>query len=237
MMYALGSGWSVKPRRRLALAGCCLWAAGTLAAAAGLAPKQLRCEYLVNPLGIDEPRPRLGWAVESDERGQKQTAYQVLVASDEATLDKDRGDLWDSGKIAGAETSSIVYHGKSLSSRQRCCWKVRVWDKDGKASAWSEPARWSMGLLKPGDWQAQFISFKDKSPVHKFKEPLFLPAARGQALTASEHGRMTLVLLAVCALFVHGSGFRFHARWTTRLFSPWVLWPAASAAAGLFWTA
>lgn len=66
---------------------------------------------------------------------------------------------------------------------------------------------------------------------------LFLPAARGQALTASEHGRMTLVLLAICALFVHGSGFRFHARWATHLFSPWVLWPATAVTAGLFWTA
>jgi hypothetical protein len=33
-----------------------------------------------------------------------------------------------------------------------CHWKVRIWDKDGKASAWSAPAGWSMGLLKPEDW-------------------------------------------------------------------------------------
>lgn len=65
---------------------------------------------------------------------------------------------------------------------------------------------------------------------------LFLPAARGRELTAGEHGMMTLVLLAVCALFVHGSGFRFHANWAQRLFSPWVLWPAAIVSAGLFWT-
>src|SRR4051812_17732566 len=37
----------------------------------------LRCEYLVNPLGIDEKRPRLSWVIESEQRGQKQTAYQV----------------------------------------------------------------------------------------------------------------------------------------------------------------
>lgn len=198
------------------MAGCCLWAAGSLAAAAGLAPKQLRCEYLVNPLGIDESRPRLGWVVESDERGQKQTAYQVLVASDEATLDKDRGDLWDSGKIAGAETSSIVYHGKSLSSRQRCCWKVRVWDKDGKASAWSEPARWSMGLLKAGDWQAQFISFKDKSPVHKFKEPLFLPAARQyrKEFAASRKVRRATIYATALGIYeLHLNGRRVGDEW------------------------
>lgn len=59
----------------------------------------LKCEYLVNPLGIDEPKPRLSWTLESDQRGQKQTAYHILVASSLKKLDKDVGDLWDSGKI------------------------------------------------------------------------------------------------------------------------------------------
>ncbi|MBS0215946.1 MAG: Cyd operon protein YbgE [Proteobacteria bacterium] len=56
---------------------------------------------------------------------------------------------------------------------------------------------------------------------------LFLPAARGRELTGGEHGAITLALLAVCALFVHGSGFRFRRRWLQRLFSPWLLWPIA----------
>lgn len=64
---------------------------------------------------------------------------------------------------------------------------------------------------------------------------LFLPAARGRELTGGEHGIMTLVLLAVCALFVHGSGFRFHASWAQRLFSPWVLWPLTAALWAVFW--
>jgi alpha-L-rhamnosidase len=149
-----------------------------LAAGPGLAAKQLRCEYLVNPLGIDEQRPRLSWVMESGQRGQRQTAYQVLVAGDEKVLQKDRGNLWDSGKVAGEETTGIVYGGKGLASQQRCFWKLKVWDKDGKASTWSEPAAWSMALLKPRDWKAQYISFRDTTPVHKFKEPLFLPAAR-----------------------------------------------------------
>ena len=40
----------------------------------------------------------------------------------------------------------------------RCWWKVRAWDRDGHASDWSAPAIWSMGLLQPGDWQAQWIA-------------------------------------------------------------------------------
>ena len=122
--------------------------------------------------------PRLSWVVESSQRGQRQTAYQVLVASDEGLLRKDRGDLWDSGKVASDQTTGIVYGGKALASQQRCFWKLKVWDKDGKASAWSEPAMWGMGLLQPGDWKAQYISFRDTTPVHRFAEPLFLPPAR-----------------------------------------------------------
>ena len=115
---------------------------------------------------------------QSTQRGQRQTAYQILVASDEARLRKDQGDLWDSGKVASGETTGIAYAGKGLASRQRCFWKVKVWDKDGNASAWSEPQFWSMGLLKPRDWKAQYISYRDTTPVHRFADPLFLPPAR-----------------------------------------------------------
>ncbi|MFT3897946.1 MAG: cyd operon YbgE family protein [Thermomonas sp.] len=64
---------------------------------------------------------------------------------------------------------------------------------------------------------------------------LFLPAARGRELTGAEHGMMTLALVAVCGLFVHGSGFRFERAWLRRVFSPWVLWPAAAASWLAFW--
>src|ERR1039458_9780456 len=87
------------------------------AAGIGLTPKQFRCEYLVNPPGIDEQHPRLSWVVESGERGQRQTAYQLLVASEASLLAKDRGDLWDSEKVASDQTTSIVYGGRSEERR------------------------------------------------------------------------------------------------------------------------
>src|ERR1043165_5310096 len=126
-------------------------------AEARLTPTHLRCEYLVNPLGIDATQPRLSWIVESKERAQVQTAYQILVASSEAGLKKDRGDLWDSGIISYDETVNIVYAGKPLQSRQQCFWKVRVWGKQGKVSE-SEPASWEMGLLDAADWKAKWIA-------------------------------------------------------------------------------
>lgn len=66
---------------------------------------------------------------------------------------------------------------------------------------------------------------------------LFLPAARGRELSDAQHGWMSLELLAVCALFVHGSGFRFRSAWSRRLFSPWILWPLSAALWAAFWLA
>ena len=117
----------------------------------------LRCEYLVNPLGLDVAKPRLSWIITSDHRGELQTAYQVLVASTKELLDKDQGDLWDSGKIASDQSTFIEYGGSALVSREACWWKVSVWNSAGTQSAWSTPASWEMGLLKPEDWLAKWI--------------------------------------------------------------------------------
>ncbi|MBN1868458.1 family 78 glycoside hydrolase catalytic domain [Candidatus Sumerlaeota bacterium] len=124
---------------------------------AQLRTRYLRCEYRENPLGIDVKRPRLSWIVESKRRGERQTAYRVLVARSRESLDADRGDLWDTGKVASDETLHVEYRGKPLRSGMACFWKVRVWDRDGRASAWSRPATWSMGLLKDSDWKARWI--------------------------------------------------------------------------------
>ena len=147
-------------------------------AGAKLTPTQLRTEYLVDPITIETPAPRLTWILESAERGQKQTAYRILVASSEKNLKRDTGDLWDSAQVASDETVNIPYAGHPLPSGQRCFWKVKTWDQDGKESAWSKPAVWCMGLLKPEDWKAQWISFKDTSPVHNDRQHLLLPPAR-----------------------------------------------------------
>jgi len=117
----------------------------------------LSCEYFTNPLGIDEKEPQLSWQLRSDQRGQKQTAYRLVVASSQEKLSKDKGDLWDSGKINSERSRHIKYDGQALQSHAECFWKVMVWDMDGKPSAWSEPASWSMGLLNEEEWTARWI--------------------------------------------------------------------------------
>ncbi len=136
---------------------------------------KLRCEYLAAPEGIDAVQPRLGWILLSAARAQKQTGYQVIVASSQEAIDANQGDLWDSGKVDSDQSVNVAYAGKALVSFQRCYWKVRVWDKAGQASAWSAPARWSMGLLQASDWTAKWVGL-DKPGPETSKENPVLPA-------------------------------------------------------------
>src|ERR1017187_3822826 len=88
------------------------------ARAAGLKVNGLKCEYRVNPLGLDTPQPRLSWLLESSERGQGQTAYQVLVARSASLLSTGKADLWDSGKVTSGESVHVVYGGLPLRAGQ-----------------------------------------------------------------------------------------------------------------------
>ncbi|WP_242895402.1 family 78 glycoside hydrolase catalytic domain [Actinomadura litoris] len=124
------------------------------AAARTLRPADLRVDHRRSPLGIDAARPTLGWRFAAGPRDAVQTAYQVRVASADDRLA--RPDLWDSGKVAGGAVSA-VYAGRALRSRERASWQVRVWDGQGRASAWSEPSHFEMGLLAAADWTARWI--------------------------------------------------------------------------------
>jgi len=129
---------------------------------------KLHCEFRSNPLGLDVTQPRLMWRVEATERDQRQTAYQVLVASSEKLLASNQGDLWDSGKVTGDETVNVAYAGKPMQSGVACFWKVKVWDKNGKASDWSAPAKWNMGLLEQSDWRGKWIGLDRGEKTNDF---------------------------------------------------------------------
>jgi alpha-L-rhamnosidase len=132
--------------------------------AGSLKVSALKCEYRADPLGLDTPQPRLSWLLDSRERGQCQTAFQILAASNPEALAKGAGDLWDSGKVPSAESVHVVYGGQALHSGQRVYWKVRAWDREGRPSAYSAPAWWEMGLLDPNDWRAVWITRNRQAP-------------------------------------------------------------------------
>ncbi len=125
-----------------------------------IVPEQLTCEYLTNPLGLDSLEPRLGWVLTANRPsapGQRQTGYQILVAGSADALARGQADLWDSGQTESDAQQQIVYAGKPLTSGSQCWWKLRVRDAAGHWSGWSPAAHWSMGMLEPGDWQAQWV--------------------------------------------------------------------------------
>jgi alpha-L-rhamnosidase len=129
----------------------------------GIEPEKLTCNYLEEPLGVDTDYPQLSWRLKSRERMQYQTAYRIIVSKSREVLDKDAGDLWDSGKVKSDQSVLVRYNGIQLMSRQKCWWKVCVWDRDGKQSRWSEPSFWEMGLLRKNDWKAKWIAYERRS--------------------------------------------------------------------------
>ena len=133
----------------------------------------LRCEYLDDPLGIDVRQPRLSWRLQAQRQGQKQTAYQVLVARTRERLNRNQGDLWDTGKVLSDQSTHVEYGGAPLPSRMKCYWKVRIWDKDNKVSPFSDRAIWEMGLLEPSDWRAQWIAGSPPEPNTVPPAPIF----------------------------------------------------------------
>ncbi|MES1228220.1 MAG: hypothetical protein ABUL72_06075, partial [Armatimonadota bacterium] len=130
-----------------------------LVAAGSILAYDLRCEALTNPLAVQTSAPVLSWKLKATKKAAKnlrQGAYRVLVASSPRLLKNDKGDLWDSGKVAEAASFGIAYKGSQLASRTKCWWKVKVWDQDGKGSAWSNVASFGIGLDK-ADWKAEWI--------------------------------------------------------------------------------
>src|SRR5210317_622975 len=122
-----------------------------------LRPVRLTCEYMQDPSVVDVLKPRLVWVnmARDGERGQRQTAYRIIVASSKEQLASP--DLWDSKVVPSDQSNRVAYMGNQLESRQECWWQVKVWDKNGHETDWSEPAFWRMGLLDRADWHGEWI--------------------------------------------------------------------------------
>jgi len=118
----------------------------------------LKCDFQTDPMGIDTLKPSLSWKLDSAQRGQSQTACQIVAASTLVKLRKGQFDLWDSGKVNSSQSVGVPYGGASLHSRERVYWSVRAWDREGQICACRQPASWETGLIKPEDWQAVWIT-------------------------------------------------------------------------------
>ncbi len=141
-----------------------------------------RCEYLVNPVGMDVLKPRLSWKMMKKVNGARQTAYRIIVATNDELLSKETPDLWDSGKIESDQSIQVEYQGKPLTSGLKVSWKVQIWDEEKNCSSWSPVRNWEMALLSPGEWQAKWIGAPEslfpaewKLAAPQFRKEVTLP--------------------------------------------------------------
>ncbi len=133
--------------------------------------QNLMCENLSNPLGIDKSQPRFSWELVSEKRNVMQIAYEVQVSTDAVMTGK--GMIWSPGKVMSDQSVYIAYGGPLLQSGKKYFWRVRIWDNQGKVSAWSAPAMWQMGILNPTDWKAKWIQADYNEDSVNQPSPLF----------------------------------------------------------------
>jgi len=136
------------------------WAALPLAAQQFTGPVALRVDDLKTPLGIDDASPRLSWQLQDPARGAKQTAYELLFASQAELLQAGQADVWDSGRIASDQSLNVRYAGPAVTPGKRYFWRVKVWDAAGNPYALSEIGWWETGLLRQDNWRAQWIGYE-----------------------------------------------------------------------------
>jgi alpha-L-rhamnosidase len=157
-------------------------------------PTFLRCEYLVNPIGIDVSQPRLSWILQDDRRGASQTAYQIMVATDSLSLIQGKPDCWNSGKIKSSKTIAISYAGKTLQARTRYYWCVVVWDMKGNPSPLSRISFWETGLIGSNTWKGDWIT--DTRDINLKPAPYFR-----KVFNASNKIKRARAYIAVAGLY------------------------------------
>ncbi len=135
-------------------------------------PFKLKCEYLTNPICVDKKKPRFSWLLEHEKRNQKQSAYRLLVASNGETIQADKGDMWDTGKVISDIYFNIPFNGTELESDRMYFWKVKWWDKNGQESSFSNTNYFGTALYYETDWKAKWITraeFTDKDNLKKLQ--------------------------------------------------------------------
>ncbi len=138
-------------------------------------PTQTRLIDTYEQLGVDVQPPRFGWVVNDTARAETQTAYQIIVAADEASITSNQGMLWDSGKVASAQQYGIAYKGPALAKTTKYWWKARTWNKEDHASPWSAAATFVTGFFQPTDWDkgAQWIRHPQSTSNATDAPPIF----------------------------------------------------------------
>ena len=186
--------------KRIWMLATALWlgATGLWATNDACTPKQLLCDYLKNPLGVDNPHPRLSWRLDDARQGAKQTAYQLWVGTDSLEVVRGKADRWDTGKQA-SDATLLPYAGKGLQPFTKYYWKVKVWDKEGVPSE-STVHSFETGMMSMKNWQGAWIG--DGHGIDYKPAPYFRKVF--QAKKKIKSARAYLVAAGLFELYLNG---------------------------------
>ncbi|KAJ5652965.1 Alpha-L-rhamnosidase [Penicillium longicatenatum] len=160
-------------------------------------PGSQRTEALLDPIAIGEPYPRLSWQLTSSVNGATQVAYQVRVKN---AADQKQTILWDSGKVISQDPAAL-YGGEALGSRTQASWQVRAWDQNGIVTAWSEPAKFEIGLLDSQEWIGYWIT-NPNFELGTTSLPIF--AKTFEVSCEVSHARLYLIGLGLHSATING---------------------------------
>jgi alpha-L-rhamnosidase len=151
-----------------------------------LIPSALRCEYAVDPIGLDTPRPRFSWIIAAERRGASQSDYQLVVGLSRTDVEGGVGPVWDSGPVESARSASVEFDGEALKSRTEYFWAVRVRDENDVWGPYSVPASFETAFLSADEWRASWIATGDNrrhavSPMLRKEFVLAKPIVRARA--------------------------------------------------------
>jgi alpha-L-rhamnosidase len=174
-----------------------------VSAVANTGVKDLVCEYHTNPLGIDVQHPRLSWKIFSDQENVLQAAYEIRVADSPTNLNRKNKLIWSSGKVESDQSVNVEYQGPENEPMQRVYWQVRIWDNQNKATKWSEPAFWEMGITEPELWTASWITMENEKEKEGSKPSQFF---RKEFSTSKkiESARVYVSALGLYELYLNG---------------------------------
>jgi alpha-L-rhamnosidase len=139
-------------------------------------PANLRCEYLVNPVGVDAPAPRLSWLLDDQRYGALQKAYHIIIGTDSVSVLNGNGNIWDSKRVE-SDMMLVVYTGKKLNPFTKFFWSVQVWDKDDVLST-ASISSFETGMMGMGNWKGSWISDAEginTKPAPYFRKEFTLP--------------------------------------------------------------
>lgn len=158
--YLLGSFKHVTKKTVIAMVLSLVMVTSCTNASVPLAPSNLRVNDVAEPVATGDS-VYFGWYVNDADADEIQSAYRIIAASSPKLLDADNGDIWDSGKVAGSRQNHVSYTGGNLHSDRKYYWKVRTWDKNDQAGAWSDTQSFTIGPLENSDWAEAYWIKRD----------------------------------------------------------------------------